>query len=360
MTVVLLELPEGARARGRVHGEAHRPLIRDHLEIWIAHLDGGRAEVPRAWLERFIDGTDFLAAARRWTPDLVEEVEGIAEGAGLPFRHVWALQLLDEEWAWSMRQAAGRPPRSKCSTFAIPGDGAGRPTLVGQNMDLGSYTRGLQVLLRFAAEGERPASLVFSLAGMVGLMGVNAAGLGVHVNTLSQLPSAAAGLPVAFIVRGALQRRAASDAAAFVAAVQHASGQHYVLADPREVRSFESSAEGSTPFGGQGGGRVLHTNHPLAGENAPLPFRNSVVRLESLQRRLGGPEAPAIDDARAALSSADDPAHPICRLGGETGLIAYTTGAMISTLPAADQSVVSEITVGPPGVNPWQRFELAR
>src|SRR5262249_18704675 len=120
MTAPYLELPAGARARGRAHGETHRDLVRAHLETWMAHLDGGRAVAPRAYLDRFINDTDFLPAVRRWPPDLIEEVEGIAEGAGLPFRHIWALQMLDEEWAHSMRRAATVQPRSKCSTFAIP------------------------------------------------------------------------------------------------------------------------------------------------------------------------------------------------------------------------------------------------
>jgi len=361
MSALLLDLPAGARARGRAHGEAHRDLIGGHLETWIGHLDGGRGENPRGYLDRFIDDTDFLPAVRRWTPDLVEEVEGIAEGAGLPLRHIWALQMLDEEWAYSMRCASARQPRSKCSTFAIEGNGADRPTFVGQNMDLGSYTQGFQVLLRFAAEDDRPASLVFTLAGMIALMGVNAAGVGVHVNTLSQLPSAASGLPVAFVARGALARCNASEAADFVAGAPHACGQHYLLADPRVVRSLESSAAGSTRFVGQGEGRVLHTNHPLAGAAADAPpLRNSAVRLESLQQRLGGPTAPGIAEARAALSSFDDPDHPVCRLGKGSGLIAYTTGSMISTLPASGGPVVSEITVGPPSQNPWRRFQLVQ
>ncbi|HJQ56558.1 MAG TPA: C45 family peptidase [Vineibacter sp.] len=361
MTTPLLELPVGARARGRAHGETHRDLIRRHLDAWFAHLDGGRAENPRAYLERFVDDTDFLPAICRWTPDLAEEVEGIAEGAGQPARHIWALQMLDEEWAYAMRCAAARQPRSKCSTFAVAGNGRDQPTLVGQNMDLGGYTQGLQVLMRVAAEADRPACLIFSLAGMIALMGVNSAGVAVHVNTLSQLPSAPSGLPVAFVVRGALERRAAAEAAAFVTGAQHASGQHYLLADNGGIRSLESSAAGSTSFAGQGDGRVLHTNHPLAdGMREASPLRNSVVRLECLQRRLGGASAPGLADAKAAMSSFDDPDHPVCRLGSGSGLIVYTTGSMISTLGGAGRPVVSEISVGPPNQNTWRQFRLDR
>jgi hypothetical protein len=45
-------------------------------------------------------------------------------------------------------------------------------------MDLGTYTDGSQAALSIAGGEAEPATLVFTIAGMVGLMGVNAAGVG--------------------------------------------------------------------------------------------------------------------------------------------------------------------------------------
>lgn len=47
---------------------------------------------------------------------------------------------------------------------------------------------------------------MFSHAGMVGLCGVNSAGVAISCNNLSQLNHKTSGLPVAFVVRGILQR----------------------------------------------------------------------------------------------------------------------------------------------------------
>ena len=46
-----------------------------------------------------------------------------------------------------------------------------------------------------------------------------------------------AGLPVAFVMRGVLERTSVNAAAAFLEDVPHASGQHYALADPDASRA---------------------------------------------------------------------------------------------------------------------------
>ena len=99
-------------------------------------------------------------------------------------------------------------------------------------------------------------------AGMIGLTGVNAAGLGVCVNTLPMLNHSRAGLPVAFVMRGVLERTTAAGAAAFLETVPHASGQHYALAAADGVMGYECSAAGAVRSD-DGSGGLRHTNHPL-------------------------------------------------------------------------------------------------
>ena len=55
--------------------------------------------------------------------------------------------------------------------------------------------------------------MVFTAAGIIGLMGVNDAGVGVVVNNLAMLPSSTTGLPVAAVARGVIDHdeRASSD-----------------------------------------------------------------------------------------------------------------------------------------------------
>ena len=349
----------GAHALGLAHGRAFRARIESHLAAWLGSLERAGMGDPRAYVADLLRDTDFVTAVRRHAPDLLEEVDGIADGAGLPRDMVFGLQLLDEEWAYRARRRADASKLQKCSSLGIVS--AGGPTWIGQNMDLGAYTDGCQVLLRIAPAEGRPAALVFSTAGMIGLMGVNAAGLGVCVNSIPQVPSASEGVPVAFMVRRLLRAIGLAEAAALVQALPHATNQHYLLAEAGAVRAFEASAAGVTEFHPPRPDRVLHTNHPLTeAQGAPEPSAarvNTVARLASLTSRLGAGD-PGLEDIQAALSAFDDPDHPVCRLRGGDGLISFTTGSMISALRPAPAPVESWVSAGPPSLGGYGQFTL--
>ena len=246
----------------------------------------------------------------------------------------------------------------KCSSIGVVSPGG--PTWIGQTMDLGGYTDGFQALLAPAADGDRPAALVFTVAGMIGLMGVNAAGVGVCVNSLPQLPSVPQGLPVAFVLRRLLQVTSLAEACDLVLALPHATNQHYLIAEPGGARSFEASAAGVAEYRSPDPSRVLHTNHALAAEGAPEPASarvNSAARLASLQARLAAGAA-GLDEIKAALSSCDDPENPVCRIRGEPGgFSAFTTGSMISALEPA--RIEAWVSPGPPSRAGYARFDLA-
>jgi hypothetical protein len=353
-----LALSGAPHERGVAQGAALRPLIQSHVAAWLDALEVGGVGEPQAYVARMLAQTDFVTAIEAYTPDLMREVEGVAVGAEVPFELLFGLQLLDEEWAHRVRIQAAAGKLEKCSSVGIVG--ADGQTWVGQTMDLGAYTDGHQALLSIAGEGERPAALVFTVAGMIGLMGANAAGVAVCVNSLPQLPSAAQGLPVAFVLRRLLQAASAEEACALVFSLPHATNQHYLVGGPGTVRAFEASCEAVTEFHPPQAGRVLHTNHPLAEEKgAPedAAYRaNTVARLDALTVRLSG-GAPGLEDIKAALCSFDDPAHPICRLRGESPLSALTTGSMISAL--APGRVESWISPGPPSVTGYSPFLVA-
>ncbi len=343
--------------RGVAQGAALRPLIQSHLAAWLNALEVGGVGEPRAYVAEMLAATDFVTAIETHTPDLMAEVKGIAAGAEVPFDLLFGLQLLDEEWAHRVRSERAAGKLEKCSSVGLIG--AGGQTWVGQTMDLGAYTDGHQALLSIADEGGRPGALVFTVAGMIGLMGVNAAGVAVCVNSLPQLPSGAQGLPVAFVLRRLLQAESAEEACVLVLGLPHATNQHYLIGGPGVVRSFEASCEAVTEFHPPQAGRVLHTNHPLADEKgAPedAAYRaNTVARLDALTARLSG-GAPGLGEIKAALSSCDDPNHPISRVRGESPLSAFTTGSMISAL--APGRVESWVSRGPPSIVGYSAFAL--
>ena len=362
MEIQATDVCGGAYDRGWSHGRALRALVRGHVKAWLDTLAQAGFGEPKAYVEGLLRETDFRSSIRAYWPDLLEEVDGIADGADTPRELVFALQLLDEEWAYRGRRIKRLPRLNKCSSLAIVSESG--PTWIGQNMDLGDYTDGWQALLRINDDGQPPKNLVFTISGMIGLMGVNAAGLGVCVNSLPQLPSAPEGVPVAFVVRRLLECRSVAEAASIVLTIPHATNQHYVIAQAGAARSFEASAAGVNEFRAPDPKRVFHTNHPLSevqGVPGPESQReNTVARLRSLKDRLSG-GLPGLAEIQRALSASDDPLHPVCRLHSpESGVIGFTTGSMISALRPEPADVESWVSGGPPSLGGYKPFTLAR
>jgi isopenicillin-N N-acyltransferase-like protein len=307
-----------ARERGRAHGEALRPQIHALLERWDADVAARLGRRPDELVSDLVSTTGFGAAIRHHTPDLLEEVRGIAEAAGVAFDRVLALNLMDEEWWFT----APAEPREACSVLAIAGSD-GQPSLMAQNMDLPEVMDGAQAVLR-VGDGDAGSSVVLTAAGMIGLTGVNGAGLGVCVNTLAMLNHSREGLPVAFVMRGVLERASAAEAADFLERVPHASGQHYALADGDGVLGYECSAAGAVRSD-DGSGRLCHTNHPLRSDDVDPRRRaagepDSHTRLAALESAVptvasGGDCERTLADRRTPLCVLPEPGRPWITFG---------------------------------------------
>ena len=368
----VIQLGDNPRERGRFYGEKTKSLIANIVDLWRAELGnfGRNSEMTNninsdAYLSEFFSQTGYLCSIEKWTPDLLEEVKGIAEGSGQSLEHILGLQLLDEEWVFGLRRQLPRP-RNKCTAFGIPAQ-LNETSYAGQNMDVGSWVDGGQVLLRVMPTNGYPEALVFSVASNIGLNGVNSHGLGVTCNTLAQLNYSTDGLPVAFIVRTILQKKSIDEAEEFLRAVPHASGQNYILSSSGDMRCFEccgSSVVRYAPEEYQG--RVFHSNHPLVNEDIcfdVLPpelmrSNNSVARFDSICSRLGDTsQTLTLDDIKAALSAHDDPANPVSRnTNNENSPIGFTAGSSIYELGDVPRL---HLAAGPPCETDYEVFEFS-
>lgn len=338
----IVECRGDGRERGRAHGEALREQIHGLLERWDADVGARLAGPPQALVSGLVETTGFIAAIERHTPDLLDEVRGIGEGAGVAFDRILALNLMDEEWWFT----APAEPRDACTLIAV-GPADGRPAVLAQNMDLPALMDGAQAVVRHD-DGAGSGGTLLTAAGMIGLTGVSSAGLGVCVNTLAMLNHSRDGLPVAFVMRGALAQGSVAGAAAFLGRVPHASGQHYALADPAEVAGYECSAAGAVRSD-DAAGHFCHTNHPLRSADvdpavAAERREDSHVRLAAIES--AAPDVAAGADCERALA---DREAPLCVLP-EPGHPWSTFGSIWAELSASPRV---RIAPGPPDRTAW-------
>ncbi|MFA6314207.1 MAG: C45 family peptidase [Sterolibacterium sp.] len=365
----LLELRGNARQRGRIHGEALRPLVVEHLECWKDNLAADTGFDPETYVDEFLADTNFFPAIERWTPDLLEELRGIAEGAGTDFKFTFVRALSDEE-PWYRRERRLSAGGTKgCSSLGIDCR-EDQPTIVAQNMDMPGWCDGYQVLLHII-DPESPVEVFsFTLAGKISLAGMNSAGIGVCCNTLSHLNYARDGLVEDFVVRGFLSRPSLEEGLGFMRSVKHASGQNYTIGGPGSpAYDLECSAGGVSEFRPEGfDDRVFHTNHPLVNDDQSL-FRavaatvpeedlprlyhgTSYQRLSVIEKGFGSAvSAPSVATIKEVLST-----HPVCRHGELEGRYDhYTIGCLIMELSGKPQLHVAP---GPPCCTPFQTFSF--
>lgn len=284
----ILTLTGDATQRGNAHGEACRDLIARHIDLWRETTEAQMGMPWRDLAERLLQGTGFAAAAQKWTPHVWQELQGIAVGARRKFEDVLLLNLTDEQW-WITNQKHAEA----CTSFAYR-DAEGR-IWSGQNLDITSWMDGLQIVLRYPLQ-DGGSAVAATLAGTLGMSGINSHGVSICCNTLLQLPPTRRGLPCLFVIRGALECRSLDGAMEFMSAVTHASGLHYLLADPTGWAGVECDAKGvrRVPSKRDCYG---HTNHPKT-----MPETASAISLSRLAAIVN-----ALDQGRATDALSERP-----------------------------------------------------
>ena len=305
--------------RGLTHGRTLKKEINQVVGKWKAHLEADYKMKPDEFIAQFFKKTDFLPAIKKWTPDLLAEVRGIADGAGVDFNTMLLFQLPDEEWV-NAEAVTGE----HCSGIGVNQQGK-RPAMIAQNLDISGFYNGYQTLLRIKDPHSDLETLVFTCAGLIALNGMSNKSVGVTVNTLAGLTHSTDGLPVAFVIRGLLEQKSQKDAIKFLHAVKHASGQNYILGGKEKVYDFECSAKRCAryiPF--KNAQVVYHTNHPLANDDVTDAYRQrraeilargtSRGRFHSLESRLKDNFGSFdVDAVESTLKSHDSDQSPVCR-----------------------------------------------
>ncbi len=234
-TIRILWLAGSPRERGRQHGRAAAPWIRRYWAELVAEAIHAvhplSAEELGQWLR------ERAAPALALEPALTAELEGMAEGAGVPFEAVLGLNFYEE--IADLIHARGRPPRPagpRCSAVILPPDRTAEGgMLLAQTWD-GADWWGDPWLFVLEEEGRRMAYLAD--AGTLGGVGVNDAGLG-SVHTGVTLRTHPPGLPYTFIARRILRSRTVEEALRAVTASPSTAGCHYIVSDGSRAVDIE-------------------------------------------------------------------------------------------------------------------------
>jgi len=214
----------GAFERGQQYGAQASQRIRHNVEVYreiFEHYAGWD------WQRVVEHARTYAPSIESYRAHFLDEMRGIADGAGLAFGDILALNVRTE----IMFAAVARAAAHECTAFvALPEATADRHTLVGQNWDWKPAASETVVILE--AEVTEGANFVTVVeAGLLAKTGLNSAGIGLVTNALvTDQDRGKPGVPYHAILRGILEAETMADAVGAITRHPRASSANYLIA----------------------------------------------------------------------------------------------------------------------------------
>lgn len=335
MTAVQHVRVEGtAYQRGRQYGTQAAGRVRDSVRSYeqvFAHLTGWDWPAVRREASR------FEAPIGEFRPGYLDEMRGIADGAGLGLADILAINVRTEVmYSAKARHAPlarrpqiaqpqiAQPHIAECSAFArAPAPGQPGGPVLGQNWDWLSHAARTLIVLE-ARPDDGPDFVTVVEAGLLAKAGLNAAGLGLVTNAMvTDADVGEPGLPYHVLLRAILDCSTVTGALEVLQAGPRSSSANYLVAQAGGAALDIEAAPGDVtclyPLFPDEDGLLLHTNHfqaPYSQAQRTGPadlglwaMPSSAVRLQRLR---AGAIKRDLDGFRTLLADHADYPHSIC------------------------------------------------
>ncbi|RTZ98461.1 MAG: hypothetical protein DSY89_09615 [Deltaproteobacteria bacterium] len=269
--------------RGRIYGETTRAIIHQILGVYKA-LFGETSGCT--WKKILLFLEPYAQKATAFAPDLVEEIDGIAQGAGLSFEEVFAINARSE----ILLDLGVRS--NECSALAVlPEATCNQTTLLAQNWDWHDDILPCQVILKIGGNDVYPPMVTFTEAGQLAKIGMNGSGIGLTVNNLSP-DRIRPGVPWILVSRRILTSTHFSQAMGYALSAPAAHPMNFLIAHRDGEAVDIETAPGENHIIFPDGNILSHTNHYLRPclqfvDQASQDANSSTyIRQHRLQKRL--------------------------------------------------------------------------
>ena len=271
-----IELEGEAYERGQQYGASAAVAIRQNVAAYLRliefHTGVGRSAILEA-------ATAFGPTLETFAPDLLLEMQGIADGAGCSLAEILLINGRSELMLAT----------AECTAVAAaPEATAQGQVLLGQNWDWYTAVDADPVVLHIR-QPEGPEILTLAEAGQVGKIGLNSAGLGVCLNFLEH-SDRGEGVPVHAILRQMLNCEALGEAILAAYGVPRGGAANILLAHAEgEILDLELTATDADFVYGDSGW-LVHANHfesgRLRGGDTGVRSSTSTLARAARARRL--------------------------------------------------------------------------
>lgn len=279
----LLKVKGTHREIGRQIGEAQRAGVRSSLENAHMLIDSTYNVLELTWDGAKIQASKYMPFAQEVYPQYVEELHGIAEGAGVNFEDVAVLNAMEAVTMDALHL-------TKCTSMAVNGQmTADGHVLMAHNEDWLPEDEG-NVYLLHAEPNDEPPFLAMTYGGLIPNIGFNAYGVAQACDSVYPNDSRI-GVPRLFVSRAVLASKTPGEAIRKALIPRRAAGYNHLIAhESGELYNVEVSARQFDILYPENN-YLAHTNHFLSpnmqsAENEPDELIATRVRYFRAARLL--------------------------------------------------------------------------
>lgn len=337
----LIQTRGAPRERGRLYGEQARDRIHGSVDLYMGSL--AKRGLSRDEVLEMAAG--FAPRIRDWAPDLMTEIEGIAEGAGLTEAEVVLINARTEVLQLGDRKAGNVDPEPDGCTGAVlmPEITASGNLIHGQNWDWRADCAETSVVLKVERE-DGPDFLTFTEAGGLARSGMNAAGISITANYLEcDRDYRDLGIPLPLIRRRALEATHFAQAIKVVAVTAKSGSNNMMLGYAGGFGvDLECAPDEAFAIYPDDQGLIVHANHWIhmgalskLKETGLADVPDSLYRDARVRQHLAGRSDLTLEDLKSALMDRFADPYGVCRppLQKDNGNLSATV-AMVLMEPA--------------------------
>lgn len=256
-----------AYERGEIYGSFLKEDISLHLRTWNSVLKEGLNLSSKEVFAIITEKTQFLEAIRKYTPELMEELNGMADGAGVDREDLLCFNLAEEIVNYFSNGY------ESCTNIGVI---AGTENLIGYNQDLPLFLHGNNTPVILQDNDQ----YIFAFPGSIGMSGMTKH-LAVTVNSLPMLNMNTGGLPLSFMIRKLLTFKNGMEAKEYLLNTPLAIPQNFLIVDHRNLYNLEVSANQITEYFSSPSEKIVyHTNHPLINSD----YRQEIAKNHLCER----------------------------------------------------------------------------
>lgn len=240
---------------GQQIGEAMKEAVRHSIDNARSLLEQTYSDLQLTWEGAVIQSRKYIPFAQERYPEFVEEMEGMAEGAGVSADELSVVNAMEAVTTDALHL-------TKCTSLAVNGERtANGHVLLAHNEDWVPEDES-DVYVIHATPRNAPVFLAMTYGGLLPNIGMNTAGIAQSCDTVYPTDSRI-GIPRIFFSRAVLSARTPSEAIRHMVAPLRAAGYNHLLAhESGELYNIEVSARQFAMLYSQDG-MLAHTNHYL-------------------------------------------------------------------------------------------------